>query len=133
MVPSKAVRALCEHTFVRDRPADTYSYAYLLGAYLGDGYIGDTGRGFQLVISLDAIYPEIVEECRAAIVLNLPATRPRANPHAVHRSVRVTAGCKKRPHLFPQMGPGRSTRARSSSIRGSARSSRSIRGRSCEG
>jgi hypothetical protein len=28
------------------QPADSYSYAYLLGAYLGDGYVGDTGRSF---------------------------------------------------------------------------------------
>ena len=92
---------------MRTRPADTHSYAYLLGAYLGDGYVANTGRSFQLVITLDAIYPDIIEECRAAIVLTLPTTRPRGNPHPVHRSVRVTAGCKDWPELFPQMGPGR--------------------------
>ena len=75
------VRSSCEHVFVRTRPADTHSYAYLLGAYLGDGYVANTGRSFQLVITLDALYPDIVEECRAAIVLTLPATRPRGNPH----------------------------------------------------
>ena len=101
------VRPSCEHVFVRITPADTHSYAYLLGAYLGDGYVANTGRSFQLVITLDAVYPDIVEECRAAIVLTLPATRPRGNPHPVHRSVRVTAGCKDWPALFPQMGPGR--------------------------
>jgi hypothetical protein len=64
-------------------------------------------RSFQLVITLDALYPDIVEECRAAIVLTLlPATRPRGHPHPVHRSVRVTAECKDWPALFPQMGPG---------------------------
>ena len=46
MVPSNDVRTLGEHTFVRTRPADTYSYAYLLGAYLGDGYVANTGRSF---------------------------------------------------------------------------------------
>ena len=92
--------------FVQDRPADTLSYAYLLGAYLGDGYVANTGRSSQLVITLDAIYPDIVEECRAAIVLSLPASRPRAHPHTVHRSVRVTAGSKHWPYLFPQMGRG---------------------------
>ena len=107
MVPSNAVRTPCEHVFVRIRPTDDYAYAYLLGACLGDGYVVDTGRSFQLVITLDAIYPDVVEECRAAIVLSLPSTRPRANSHAVHRSVRVTAGCKQWPDLFPQMGPGR--------------------------
>jgi hypothetical protein len=88
-------------------PADAFSYAYLLGAYLGDGYVADTGRSFQLVIALDAAYPHIVEEVRGAIVLSLPASRPRAHRHPVHRSVRVTAGSKNWPHLFPQMGRGR--------------------------
>jgi hypothetical protein len=89
------------------RPTDSYSYAYLLGAYLGDGYVANTGRSFQLVITLDAVYPDIIEECRAAIVLSLPAARPCARPHAVHRSIRVEAGSKLWPDLFPQMGPGR--------------------------
>jgi hypothetical protein len=93
--------------FVRTRPADTYSYAYLLGAYLGDGYVAHTRRSFQLVIALDAAYPDIIEECRGAIVLTLPAVRPGASWHRVHRSVRVTAGSKHWPDLFPQMGPGR--------------------------
>jgi hypothetical protein len=93
--------------FVRTKPADVHSYAYLLGAYLGDGYIANTGRSFQLVITLDAAYPDIVEECRAAAVLTLPSTRPRAHLHAVHRSARVTAESKEWPALFPQMGPGR--------------------------
>ena len=34
-----------------------------------------------------------------------PATRPRGN-RTLHRSVRVTAGSKDWPALFPQMGPG---------------------------
>jgi hypothetical protein len=92
--------------FVLRRPADTLTYAYLLGAYLGDGYVANTGRSFQLVIALDAAYPDIVEEVRATIVLSLPGSRPRAHRHAVHRSVRVTAGSKDWPTLFPQMGRG---------------------------
>jgi DNA-binding transcriptional regulator WhiA len=37
------------------QPADAYSYAYLLGAYLGDGYVGKIRRSYQLVITLDAV------------------------------------------------------------------------------
>ena len=92
---------------MRTRPADSYGYAYLLGAYLGDGYVANTGRSFQLVITLDAFYPDIIEECRGAIVLTLPSTRPRRHAHPVQRSVRVTAGWKAWPELFPQTGPGR--------------------------
>ena len=40
-------------------------------------------------------------------MLSLPASRPRAHRHAVARSVRVAAGSKHWPDLFPQMGPGR--------------------------
>jgi hypothetical protein len=88
-------------------PADPFSYAYLLGAYLGDGYVANTGRSFQLVIALDAAYPEIIEECSVAVVLSLPSARPHVRTHPVHRSVRVEAGSKRWPELFPQHGPGR--------------------------
>jgi hypothetical protein len=93
--------------FVKVRPADDHSYAYLLGVYLGDGYVADTGRSFQLVITLDAAYPDLVEECREAMVLSLPSSQPRAHRHPVHRSFRLMAGSQAWPHLFPQMGPGR--------------------------
>jgi len=102
----RTVRPRCEHVFVRTRPADPYSYAYLLGVYLGDGYIARTSHSFQMVIALDAAYPDVIEECRAAIVLTLPAARPGAKRHPVHRAVRVTAGSKQWPDLFPQMGAG---------------------------
>jgi hypothetical protein len=101
------VRPPREHRRVPVLPADDFSYAYLLGAYLGDGYVADTGRSFQLVIALDAAYPEIIEECAGAILLSMPSARPHVNPHRVHRSVRVEAGSKLWPELFPQLGPGR--------------------------
>jgi hypothetical protein len=66
-----------------------------------------TRRSFQLVITLDALYPEVIRECRGAIVLTLPSASPRVHAHAVHRSVRVASGSKHWPALFPQMGPGR--------------------------
>ena len=101
------VRPPREHRFVPVFPADNFSYAYLLGAYLGDGHVADTGRTFQLVIALDAAYPEMIEECAGAIMLSVPSARPHVNGHRVHRSVRVEAGSKLWPELFPQMGPGR--------------------------
>jgi hypothetical protein len=88
-------------------PADPFSYSYLLGAYLGDGYVAETGGGFQLIVTLDAVYPEIIEECSDAIVLSVPSVRPHVRPHPVHRYVRVEAGSKLWPELFPQHGPGR--------------------------
>ena len=89
------------------RPADTFSYAYLLAMYLGDGYLADTGRAFQLRVALDSRYPDIVDECAGAMVLTLPSARPGMRPDRAERRVNVTAGSKHWPALFPQMGPGR--------------------------
>jgi hypothetical protein len=89
------------------RPADDFCYSYLLGVYLGDGYVANTGRTYQLVLSLDAAFPEIVAECVDATVLSLSAVRPRPRRHKEHRLIRVEACSKHWPDLFPQMGPGR--------------------------
>jgi hypothetical protein len=53
---------------VSPRPADSFSYSYLLGLYLGDGHLAGNGRSWQLVISLDGRYKAIVDECRAAML-----------------------------------------------------------------
>ena len=105
------------------RPADDYSYAYLLGMYLGDGHLADTRRSFQLRIALDGLYPGIVEECAVAMILSLPSVRPAVRRDRVERRVNVMAGSKHWPSLFPQMGPAGSTSDRSSSRRGSSPSS----------
>jgi hypothetical protein len=55
ILASGGVRTDCEPIVVR--PADDFSYSYLLGAYLGDGYVACTGRTYQLVVSLDAAFP----------------------------------------------------------------------------
>jgi hypothetical protein len=62
------------------------AYAYLLGLYLGDGHISRHGNGYGFSISLDGIYPRIIEECRAIRVV-LPEAR------AGTRSEWVTRPC----------------------------------------
>ena len=89
------------------RPADDYSYAYLLGLYLGDGHLAGNGRSWQLVVSMDRAHPVIVEECRAAMILTLPSRTPRLRPHGIDRCVRVASMAKAWRELFPQHGPGR--------------------------
>jgi hypothetical protein len=91
--------------FVTD-PADAYSYSYLLGMYLGDGHLANTGRSFQLRIALDGAYPDVVEECAGAMILGLPVVRPAVRRDRVERRINVSAGSKHWPDLFPQMGPG---------------------------
>ena len=86
-------------------PADRY--AYLLGLYLGDGYISRLPRTFALRFFLDAAYPGIVVDCRNA----LEVLRPRQTAWAkLSRSSRcyVVGMCSNHwPCLFPQHGPGR--------------------------
>ena len=88
-------------------PADAYSYAYLLGTYLGDGHVADTRRSFQLRITLDGLYPGIIAECAGAMHLSLPSVHPRIRCDRSERRMNVDSGSKHSPDLFPQMGPGR--------------------------
>jgi hypothetical protein len=88
-------------------PANAYSYAYLLGMYLGDGHVADTRRSFQLRITLDGVYPGIITECAGAMILSLPSVHPRIRCDRAERRMNVDGGSKHWPDLFPQMGPGR--------------------------
>ena len=83
-------------------------YAYLLGLYLGDGYISLGPRGvFQLRITCDAIYPGIIEEGLAVLRAVFPANRASAYPRKHCRCVDVSLHSKHLPCFFPQHGPGR--------------------------
>lgn len=81
-------------------------YAYLLGQYLGDGWINvNLPRGVQrLMVACCASYPGIVEECREAMAAVMPgrivAVRPRASV--------INVSCYSRHWVcvFPQCGPG---------------------------
>jgi hypothetical protein len=85
----------------------TSSYAYLLGAYLGDGYISRSKATFVLRITLDTAYPRVVDEVAEAMNAVWPTAR-------TFRVLRPGGGCvdlgMRSPHwpcLFPQHGPGR--------------------------
>jgi hypothetical protein len=52
------------------------AYAYVLGLYLGDGCISSHPRGvYRLRITLDAVYPRIIDEAAAAIEQVVPSSR----------------------------------------------------------
>src|SRR5438874_2457103 len=54
--------------------APSNEYAYLLGQYLGDGYIATHRRGVhRLVITCCDIYPDIILECEKAMRRVLPS------------------------------------------------------------
>jgi hypothetical protein len=90
-------------------------YVYLLGLYLGDGCISKHHRRvFRLRVFLDLRYPQIIEECAAAISIVMPANTVHRLPrwsNYVERdepsNVEVSSFSKGWPCLFPQHGPGK--------------------------
>lgn len=82
-------------------------YVYLLGLYLGDGYISRGARTYCLRFFLDGAYPEIIRACRDALEAIRPTQRAwdrRASSSRCH----IVAMCSNHwPCLFPQHGPGR--------------------------
>jgi hypothetical protein len=90
------------------RPARPESYCYLLGIYLGDGYVGHVDRSPVLEISLDPRYPGIVAECLSAI-WTVFQVRGRVSTRrtGIGRSIRIAAGSGALPLAFPQHGPGK--------------------------
>jgi hypothetical protein len=81
-------------------------YTYLLGMYLGDGCLSAHRREvFKLRISLDARYPEIVDECREAMRTLMP--RNRVNLVDKGTWFELYSYSKGWPCLFPQHGPGK--------------------------
>jgi hypothetical protein len=83
-------------------------YAYLLGLYLGDGYIVHHRRGvYRLTITLDAKYPSIVSECRAAIEAVMPTGRVGVQFRHGGTCAWVVNSSKQWPCLIPQHGPGK--------------------------
>jgi hypothetical protein len=104
----------CGHPAHRFSELDR-AYTYLLGVYLGDGCISASRRGvYRLRINLDLAYPNIVDECEAAIREVAPMNRvrrllrwssyvERADPSYVE----LSAYSKSWPCLFPQHGRGR--------------------------
>jgi hypothetical protein len=98
---------MSEHVFVPWTPPDPWSYAYLLGLYLGDGHVAKMPRTTNLRITLDAVYPEIIADAVAATQLAALNNRVTVRKHPEHRCVVV--GCYARHWLdaFPQSGAGR--------------------------
>jgi hypothetical protein len=80
-------------------------YDYLLGLYLGDGYISRLNRVYRLRIALDSKYPIIIQACADAIQLLLPDNEVGI----VNRGTWKEVSCyyKFWQQVFPQDGSGR--------------------------
>jgi Homeodomain-like domain len=80
-------------------------YTYLLGLYLGDGYIASHARGvYRLRIYCANAYPELVRRCEGAMGEVIPTKVSRV---ACVGCMEVASFSKHWPCLFPQHGPGR--------------------------
>jgi hypothetical protein len=80
---------------------------YLLGLYLGDGYIAAHRRGvYRLRITLDVRYPGIIQECEAAMRAVLPWNRTGRQLRSCN-CYEISAYSKAWPCFFPQHGAGK--------------------------
>lgn len=93
----------CDTPRAPDEPA---SYAYLLGLYLGDGYVSLHRRGvYFLRIACADAWPGLIDACATAMRAVRPANKVcRVQRQGCHY---VTCSSKHWPCLFPQHGPGR--------------------------
>jgi hypothetical protein len=106
-VPEPRARARRRGPRLEDLPA--FDYSYLLGMYLGDGYLapappGRTSR--QLRIYLDAQYPAMILECSRAVEHLFPGRRAGIQLHATCNMVIVSLSSTHWESLLPQHGSG---------------------------
>lgn len=87
---------------------DVEWYAYLLGLYLGDGWISYMHRGvYKLRVVLDIRYVDIIDECAEAMRRMRPRVEMRVAFAHKPGCVEVLSHWKHWTCLFPQHGPGR--------------------------
>jgi hypothetical protein len=88
------------------RPLYDRAYSYLLGVYLGDGWVGRTGHSWTLRFVLDVSYPGVVRECCGST-----GAVSHARVTTLLRTVKSTAIVQSSGpdwgNLFPQNGPGK--------------------------
>ncbi|HEX2417456.1 MAG TPA: hypothetical protein VHJ83_04915 [Micromonosporaceae bacterium] len=85
-------------------PKDQEEYAYLLGLYLGDGYLVTSVRVPVLRIACTAAYPGLIDACEHALRTTLAKSVQRVSKQGC---VMVQAYSMHWPCLFPQHGPGK--------------------------
>lgn len=81
------------------------AYYYLLGQYLGDGYISRNGRTYALRIFSDNEYAGIIEEIHNAMLIVLPCNRVYITNKTGCKVVTINSNAL--PTIFPQHGVGK--------------------------
>ena len=82
------------------------AYSYLLGMYLGDGYVVRHERVYYLRIALDNHYPNIIQRCVDSLETLLPENKVNVLHMKKGNSVEVICIHKFWPEIFPQHGAG---------------------------
>ena len=80
-------------------------YAYLLGQYLGDGYVGRMSGTSSLVIACDAGYRDILAECRVPVESFCPGPSALQYPPGTN-GARIVSYWSGWSLMFPHHGPG---------------------------
>ncbi|MFJ8105270.1 helix-turn-helix domain-containing protein [Streptomyces sp. NPDC096132] len=86
-------------------PEDAVAYAYLLGLYLGDGYIISKPRQHYLMVTCTASWPGLIDAAEEAMRKVLPF--PSITRLQRTGCVDVKSFTKHWTCVFPQHGPGR--------------------------
>jgi hypothetical protein len=112
-LPLYAIPHVSQYEAAADTPAPDptslpeEAYAYLLGMYLGDGYLSRNGRSWMLRIVLDSIYPKLIEECCDAIEA-IRGRKPNSRPDSRgQRCIQIDSTWFPWINLFPQHGAGK--------------------------
>jgi hypothetical protein len=85
---------------------DKKSYSYILGLYLGDGYINKTERTFRIRFSLDTKYQNVVECCKNELTKLFPNNKINEILQKKTTTV-VYVYSNLIPDMFPQIGKGK--------------------------
>lgn len=82
------------------------AYSYILGCYLGDGYINKYPRTYKLRIFSDKKYPNIIAKQKELLAYIFPKNRVTLYKHG-ENCIAVTVHSQKLVTYFPQHGIGR--------------------------
>lgn len=82
-----------------------HHYSYILGLYLGDGYINREPRCFKIRFFLDSKYPKIIKKCEESLSCLFPKNKVGLVDFTNYVVIQLYS--KKLLDFFPQHGSGK--------------------------